>query len=286
MASSEHLDVVKRGRYIWNQWRTDHPDARPDLRGAYLREADLRDYNFREADLRAVMMLGGDLRGADLEGADLSFADVRFVDFTGAKLAGARFHESKGVPAWVLSAARGPSLWKRHGAKAAVLAVLTVAAYGVYQSGLVGERLASWTAQAAEVVNSWSDEDEDQEPDAAPELLQRIQEIEGRLTAIEFSNWRIEQVLLRSNDMLVRTDQENLTEAVYLPTLAAACGALAGREDGWTPDRIHVLNKLEQEGWTFESPASCGELIQTPPRVMRLAIAADTRNYSPAEKER
>ena len=281
VANREHVEIVGRGRYIWNQWRADHPDVKPDLRGAYLREANLKDYNFSNTDLRTAMMLGADLKGANLEGADLSFADVRFVEFAGANLHNARFHEAKGVETWVLNAARGPAFWKRHLRKAAAAAAVAVVGYGLWSSGLFTAELRAWSAEATEWTAGWGDS-ADTGPDSETEALRRrIEQIEKRLTQIEFSTWRIAQVRGDDSGLVVRTDQPQVSENVYLPTVAAACGVLAGQDDRWAPAEIHVLDKQERTGWTFESPDTCAELIQAPPKVMRLAIAAETKNYRP-----
>jgi hypothetical protein len=66
MANQEHLDILKQGVQIWNQWREEHPDIEPDLSKAALRGADLS-----EADL-----IGATLSKADLSGADLSKANL------------------------------------------------------------------------------------------------------------------------------------------------------------------------------------------------------------------
>jgi uncharacterized protein YjbI with pentapeptide repeats len=78
MANQEHLDILKQGVEVWNQWRKENAALVPDLSGANLSFADLV-----RADLR-----GADLSGADLSGADLSFADLR-ADLRGADLSGA-----------------------------------------------------------------------------------------------------------------------------------------------------------------------------------------------------
>ena len=64
MANQEHLDILKQGVDEWNKWRGENSEIRPDLSGAYLREADLREANLFGANLR-----GADLGGADLRGA-------------------------------------------------------------------------------------------------------------------------------------------------------------------------------------------------------------------------
>jgi hypothetical protein len=43
MANQEHLDIRKQGVEVWNQWRQEHTDIRPDLRDADPRRADLTD---------------------------------------------------------------------------------------------------------------------------------------------------------------------------------------------------------------------------------------------------
>ena len=56
MANDEHLAKLEEGVEVWNAWREEHPDVRPDLseanlRGADLQRADLQRANLRGADL-------------------------------------------------------------------------------------------------------------------------------------------------------------------------------------------------------------------------------------------
>ncbi len=280
MASAEHTEIIKRGKYTWNQWRLDHPTASPDLRSGYFREADLRGYNFAQADFRAAMMLGADLRDADLRGADFSYADVRFVDFHDARLEGARFEETKGVAGNVVKAARGPNRWRGHLAKLALAAGVCAVLYLAYQGGVLRGEIDAWTVELSETADGWMEPDQ---VDASEAELTGgpVREVEQRLIEIEFSSWSIKAVRIVHRSMLIRTDQQRLDEDAYAPTLAAACGVLAGREDGWTPEAIHVVDEAERAGWTFESPENCRQLIRTPPAVMRLAIAAETKKYAP-----
>jgi hypothetical protein len=68
-ANPEHLAKLKEGFEVWNQWRLEHPDARPDFRTADLNGADLRGaslhmVNFNEATLHKATLYKADLRGA------------------------------------------------------------------------------------------------------------------------------------------------------------------------------------------------------------------------------
>jgi len=31
MENKKHLDLLKKGVVVWNEWRREHPDIRPDL---------------------------------------------------------------------------------------------------------------------------------------------------------------------------------------------------------------------------------------------------------------
>jgi hypothetical protein len=51
MANDEHLAKLEEGVEVWNAWREEHPDVRPDLSEANLRGTDLQRANLRGADL-------------------------------------------------------------------------------------------------------------------------------------------------------------------------------------------------------------------------------------------
>jgi len=36
MTNEEQLKILKQGVEVWNQWWEEHPDVKPDLRGANL----------------------------------------------------------------------------------------------------------------------------------------------------------------------------------------------------------------------------------------------------------
>jgi hypothetical protein len=84
MANEEHLAILRQGVEVWNKWREENPDVRPDLNGARLVGADLHKINLHEADLSWA-----DLRRADLRRADLALAELIEADLSGADLRGA-----------------------------------------------------------------------------------------------------------------------------------------------------------------------------------------------------
>ncbi len=96
MANPEHLEVLKQGHKVWNEWRWKNSVWAPDLSSAHLhladlgfidlREANLRDANLRSAILCHAYLQSADLRGANLFRANLYCAHLGYADFTNADL--------------------------------------------------------------------------------------------------------------------------------------------------------------------------------------------------------
>ena len=86
MANSEHVDILKKGVSIWNEWRRQNPKVKPDLSEAHLGLGegtvffgnldlslagrnpagyrDLRGFNLAETDLFKANLYRTDLRDA------------------------------------------------------------------------------------------------------------------------------------------------------------------------------------------------------------------------------
>jgi hypothetical protein len=99
MANEEHLKILRQGVEVWNRWREENPDVRPDLSGAHLsgpdlREVDLREVDLREADLSRASLSAVNLNWANLSRADLSRAELSEVDLSGARLIEAGLREA------------------------------------------------------------------------------------------------------------------------------------------------------------------------------------------------
>jgi hypothetical protein len=101
MADEEQLKTLKQGVEVWNRWREENPDIRPDLSGADLIEAYLSGADLTGADLRRAQLLRANLSraylsqaslsGAYLNGADLNGAYLDGVNLSGARLSRADF---------------------------------------------------------------------------------------------------------------------------------------------------------------------------------------------------
>jgi hypothetical protein len=49
VANPEHLDILKKGIAIWNDWRRCNPELQPDFTGVDFESADLAEADFSNA---------------------------------------------------------------------------------------------------------------------------------------------------------------------------------------------------------------------------------------------
>jgi hypothetical protein len=99
MANPEHLEILKQGVEIWNEWREQNPTIKPNLSGADLRAANLnqaildntilKEADLREAGLSYARLLKANLFRANLERAGLFMANLKEADLGEANLCGA-----------------------------------------------------------------------------------------------------------------------------------------------------------------------------------------------------
>ena len=99
MANQQHVEILKRGVAVWNQWRKDHPETRPDLVEAAFPGMDLSEANFALTNLYRTDFSNTRLMEAEFDnayaswaifrGADLTEAGLRFTNLVEADLEGA-----------------------------------------------------------------------------------------------------------------------------------------------------------------------------------------------------
>jgi len=87
MANHKHVEILSRGVPIWNQWREQDIDIKPNLSGTNLFQVNLSNANLRQTDLRKT-----DLRGAKLNEANLYKSDLRNANLKGASVISSNLH--------------------------------------------------------------------------------------------------------------------------------------------------------------------------------------------------
>ena len=114
MAHSEHVAILRQGVEVWNQWRKDNPDVRPDLREAKLIAANLERANLERANLYAAdlsvaklieaKLIAAKLIAADLIAANLSEANLSEANLERANLERANLSEANLIGAYLREA--------------------------------------------------------------------------------------------------------------------------------------------------------------------------------------
>jgi uncharacterized protein YjbI with pentapeptide repeats len=99
MANPEHLEILKRGVKIWNEWRKAiwSQDLDPDLSEADLTEANLQGVDFRRTNLTKAQLVGAILEGADFRGANFTGANLHRAHLAGTDLNMGNFASTGGV---------------------------------------------------------------------------------------------------------------------------------------------------------------------------------------------
>ena len=77
MANPEHVEILKQGVEVWNQWREENPDVRPDLQRIEMKGCQLTGINFREAILDEANFMNSNLSNSNMYQASLSVASFR-----------------------------------------------------------------------------------------------------------------------------------------------------------------------------------------------------------------
>ena len=86
MANPEHLEILNQGVDVWNKWRWEHSEIKPDF-GKHSLNSEWGEYvNLRDTKLSGADFSGADFTGADLRGLDLSVADLSGANLTGVNL--------------------------------------------------------------------------------------------------------------------------------------------------------------------------------------------------------
>lgn len=86
MENQEHLDILKQGVEVWNRWRHDHPDVKPDLVSAHLIGLNLVGINLSHSTLLGVNFNMANLQNAELSGSSLRGASFMATNLRGANL--------------------------------------------------------------------------------------------------------------------------------------------------------------------------------------------------------
>jgi hypothetical protein len=86
MPNEEHLEILKQGVEVWNRWREENPEIKPNLGGEDLSGMDLSGINFHRVSLGRANLRGSILVKANLNEAYLRKANLGMATLSEANL--------------------------------------------------------------------------------------------------------------------------------------------------------------------------------------------------------
>jgi hypothetical protein len=97
MSNSDHVEILKKGVYMWNMWRSENPDVVPDLSGENF-------FEFRHFDRGSHSLSGGVFSHVNFSGAKLGFTSFALCNLTDADFSNADLYSATFKEAYLLSA--------------------------------------------------------------------------------------------------------------------------------------------------------------------------------------
>jgi hypothetical protein len=104
VANDEHLDLLRQGSAIWNEWRSRTKSVKPDLTQSDLRAVDLRGADLGDADLNRSNLSHATLDWTNLTFANLASTNLSRASLMGANLTGANLSGANLSNAWLFGA--------------------------------------------------------------------------------------------------------------------------------------------------------------------------------------
>ena len=86
MANEAHVKILEQGVAIWNRWRQDHPDIRPDLSRTYFQGKEFNGINLKGAKLTGIRLQQAKLNEAFLKESVLFSADLSEAQLISANM--------------------------------------------------------------------------------------------------------------------------------------------------------------------------------------------------------
>jgi uncharacterized protein YjbI with pentapeptide repeats len=258
MANQEHLDILRQGVEIWNQWRKENPSI-----GVDLREANLTGVNLTEADLKWINFQGADLSKANLRDANLTLGRLTSANLEGASLTGAILHM-------------------------AILSKANLQSASLFRASLNGANLLEANLSGADLMNASLVNTNLQKANVSDCRVYGISVWEVQLQGAIQHNL----VITNYNDPTITVDNLKIAQFIYLllnneeirdviDTITSKVVLILGR---FTAERKAVLDALRDELrkrnyspvlFDFENPASRDftETVRTLAHLSRFIIA-------------
>jgi hypothetical protein len=311
MANEEHLSLLLQGAQRWNGWRDANPEVQPDLRKADLHEAELsgaklsravlidadlhqaclKEANLAGANLRRADLRNTDLQRANLHGATLAKTDLREANLSGADLREADLREAR-LPGAILEGAN---------LKGAVLSKEGIQYASMHDARLKAPPRPRTTASASKPAPARQEVSDPLVPEpkkqslkvalaagvvllvsgflgfwalSPPNDVQRPLSEAASASAAQESG--VDSFVIEGQTLILRSGHAKVESGMYLSLLKNACQALSEMDLTNPLHAIRITNRGGDEGWVYNTPQQCGEILAKPTALTSLSIAANT----------
>jgi uncharacterized protein YjbI with pentapeptide repeats len=250
MDDDDYIARLRQGTAAWNEWRKEHPEIQPDLRGALLARERLNGAKLEQAKLQGADLGQAQLNQADLSGADLSGAKMGGAMLNAAKLDGANLSTADMHYAGV----RGASLRKanlyRAGLKQTDFSAADLTGVDLREANLDGTIFRGASLRQAHLEGARLNETNLEEADLTGAWVYGISAWNVKLVGAK----QIDLVASRAGEPLITVDRIELAQLIYqlqqtesfshmVDTMASKLVLILGR---FTPERMRVLEGIRE----------------------------------------
>jgi len=276
MANERHLNLLKQGKIVWNQWRDENPQIEPDLSYADLCENNLRGTNLinvnlskaklNSADLRGVYLHNANLSGAYLNEADLSRAILKLANLSNAMICGANLRHANLIKANLI----GANLNRANLSKA-YLNSANLSGANLVGTNFHAAKLKKAIMRRANLTVANLSEAQMQQVDLNQAILTRAIIVQTNLEAANITNCRVygvavwnpnlrdakqsDLIITRYSEATISVDSMEVAQFIYLllnnekirdviDTVTSKVVLILGR---FTPKRKAVLDTIRNE---------------------------------------
>jgi hypothetical protein len=94
MANPKHVELLKQGVDVWNKWREENQDIRPNLCGVDIRKEQIKGTSLQVEGVNGAYLESINFSNTDLTSAHLEGCDASLSNFLGATLHGVHFNKA------------------------------------------------------------------------------------------------------------------------------------------------------------------------------------------------
>ena len=146
---------------------------------------------------------------------------------------------------------------------------------------LVGLIVIALSCSADPVVEAPTEAEDQQAPQptskAAASGWEDLAALDEEVAKVLRYAWQIKSVQTSGGAMKILTDIRRVRTDVYTNALANICYVIDQKGGAPEVKEIQFLNSFGKQGFVYEQPSKCGELLNTPD--LELFVALDTHTF-------